>query len=370
MAAALLLALLALQGSALLPPRTSPRRTTPLRAVSFSAPLVDDGYASPSASQPALLVYLPGFDGNALAPFLQWPALHDAGFDVRCAAVDAADRSTFEDLAAACAAYVDAERRGRPALLVGESFGGALAVAVAGRAAVDGVVLVNPATCYGRSNLARDAPRVSRLPAFLYPFGLLSLLPLFIDRHGLPALVEIVSSRRLPCVIDTPRREAYQGRIATTLPGRLPFMPRGTLDWRLREWLDVAARVDVDDLSLPTLVVYGDDDRTLPSADEAARVVAALTSRGVRAAAHRVPGAGHAGTLGSRVDLRAAVAAFFGAEGDTPLAEIVADVPREMRADAREPGEDSACFGLFPREHASVDPRRYYAPEFDARAVR
>jgi hypothetical protein len=70
------------------------------------------------------------------------------------------------------------------------------------------------------------------------------------------------------------------------------------------------------------------------------------------------------------VDLRAAVAAFFGAVGDTPLAEIVADEPREMRADAREPGEDSACFGLFPREHASVDPRRYYAPEFDARAVR
>ena len=179
-----------------------------------------------------------------------------------------------------------------------------------------------------------------------------------------------MSSRRLPCVIDTPRREAYQGRIATTLPGRLPFMPRGTLDWRLREWLDVAARVDVDDLSLPTLVVYGDDDRTLPSADEAARVVAALASRGVRATAHRVPGAGHAGTLGSRVDLRAAVAAFFGAVGDTPLAEIVADEQREMRADAQEPGEDSACFGLFPREHASVDPRRYYAPEFDARAVR
>ena len=184
MAAALLLALLALQSSALLPPRTSPR-TTPLRAVSFSAPLVDDGYASPSASQPALLVYLPGFDGNALAPFLQWPALHDAGFDVRCAAVGAADRSTFEDLAAACAAYVDAERRGRPALLVGESFGGALAVAVAGRAAVDGVVLVNPATCYGRSNLARDAPRVAKLPALLYPFGLISLLPLFVDKHGL-----------------------------------------------------------------------------------------------------------------------------------------------------------------------------------------
>ena len=83
-----------------------------------------------------------------------------------------------------------------------------------------------------------------------------------------------------------------------------------------------------------------------------------------------MPGAGHAGTLGSRVDLRAAVAAFFGAAGDTPLAEIVADEQREMRADAREPGEDSACFGLFPREHASVDPRRYYAPEFDARAVR
>ena len=42
----------------------------------FRAPLVADGYAAKTAGH-ALLVYLPGFDGANLAPFLQWPALHE-----------------------------------------------------------------------------------------------------------------------------------------------------------------------------------------------------------------------------------------------------------------------------------------------------
>ena len=326
----------------------------------FRAPLVADGYAAKTAGD-ALLVYLPGFDGANLAPFLQWPALHDAGFDVRCASIDADDRSTFDELVTAASSYIDREACDRPCLLVGESFGGALATVVAGHSnVVEGVVLVNPATCYGRSNLARDAPRVAKLPASLYPFGLISLLPLFVDKHGLPALVEIVSSRRLPCVIETPRQEAYMGRVALSLPERIARMPRGTLAWRLREWLDVGAKVDVGALAQPTLVVFGDEDNTLPSEREAARVVALLS----KARAVRVPGAGHAATLGSRVDLRAEVAAFFGAE---PGFSFLAGAPRKMRADAASEGEASSLYGLYPRTHAPVAVFDYFNAENDAR---
>ena len=96
----------------------------------FRAPLVADGYAAKTTGD-ALLVYLPGFDGANLAPFLQWPALHDAGFDVRCASIDADDRSTFDELVTAASSYIDREACDRPCLLVGESFGGALATVVA-----------------------------------------------------------------------------------------------------------------------------------------------------------------------------------------------------------------------------------------------
>ena len=351
-------------------PRPRPRPWTLQGAVTFGAPLVDDGYLAAEESEgPALLVYLPGFDGNALAPFLQWPALGDAGFDVRCASVDPADRSTLDAYADAIVAYARRERRGRPLLLVGESFGGILAVAVAQRLgdAVAGVVLVNPATSYARSRLAAAAPRVAVLGGVVYPLGLASLLPLFVDRHSFPALLSIVTSRLLPCVVDTPRREAYMGRVATTLGRRLPLMPRATLRWRLEEWLaqGSARFADADGLTQPTLIVYGDADATLPSADEALRLEAALRRRGARVGTHRVPGAGHAATLGSRVDLRAAVAAFFG--DDANFATVLDGAPTAMRADAAAPGEASAYFGLFPREHPAVDPSTYGSPALDAR---
>ena len=224
-----------------------------------------------------------------MAPFLQWPALHDAGFDVRCASIDEDDRSTFDELVTAASSYIDREACDRPCLLVGESFGGALATVVAQHAPnVEGVVLVNPATCYAESALASKAPPILELPAWAYYVGLASLLPLFVDRHGVRALFDIVTNKRLPCVIETPRQEAYMGRVALSLPERIARMPRGTLAWRLREWLDVGAKVDVGALAQPTLVVFGDEDNTLPSEREAARVGAVLTT----ARAARVPGAG------------------------------------------------------------------------------
>lgn len=334
--------------------------------MTFRAPLVADGYVA-SSSGDALLLYLPGFDGANLAPFLQWPALQDAGFDVRCASVDEGDRSTFEELTTTAAAYIDKEAKNRPCLLIGESFGGALATVVAQRvSSVEGVVLVNPATSYAASALAAKAPSILKLPAWAYPFGLLTLLPLFLDRHGVRALWDIVTNKRLPCVIESPRQEAYMGRVALSLPDRIASMPRETLEWRLREWLDVGACVDVATLKKPTLVVFGDDDNTLPSEREAARVVSVITNAGGRASQARVPGAGHAATLGSRVDLRADVAAFFGEE---PVFSFLADASRRMRADASQEGEASSLFGLYPRAHAPVSVFDYYNAENDARTA-
>mgnify|MGYP006879350548 CR=1 FL=1 len=56
-----------------------------------------------------------------------------------------------------------------------------------------GYALVNPATCYAESALASKAPPILELPAWAYYVGLASLLPLFVDRHGVRALFDIVT---------------------------------------------------------------------------------------------------------------------------------------------------------------------------------
>ena len=305
-----------------------------LRAVSFVSPLLESGYppAVLEAEQcrdlgitnpKPLLLYLPGFDGTLVAPFLQFPELGSI-FEVRGMQVPMDDRSTFQQLRDAVIEHLASEGPDRPVYLMGESFGGLLTLEVAleiqssagasgstsSRAPnLCGIVLVNPATSYLRSNLAELGPKVAALPDWQYPVGVVSLLPLFVDDYGLSQLLLILSSEALPSVIDTPAREAYMGRTAFSLPNKLKFMPKDTLRWRLEQWLTVGnTRINGREnemkgllSTLPVLVLAGEDDRTLPAVDEAQRLHTILPDCSV----HTVDGAGHAGTCGSRVDIAA-----------------------------------------------------------------
>jgi len=288
----------------------SPPSTARPSAVSFRSPLLCDGYPPAVAEYPSakpLLLYLPGFDGTLVAPFLQFPELGTV-FDVRGMLVEMSDRSTFAELVEGVLEYLEKEIRGREVYLAGESFGGILACAVASSMEADplrsdpaGLILINPATSYPRSVLAEKGPAVASLPQPLYLFGVASLLPLFADEYQLPQLIQIISSAGLPGVVDTPQREAYMGRVALSLTSRLRFMPRGTLRWRLEEWLRVGSEEAVTDAALsvlraPALIVAGEADATLPSAEEAARLAGLMG-----ADVHLVDGAGHAATCGSRV---------------------------------------------------------------------
>jgi len=303
-----------------------------LHAVNFVSPLLESGYPPAvleaeqcrdlGISNPKpLLLYLPGFDGTLVAPFLQFPELGTI-FEVRGMEVPMDDRSTFQQLRDTVVEHLASEGPDRPVFLMGESFGGLLTVEVAlelqsststGRGSkatnLCGIVLVNPATCYLRSSLADLGPKVAALPDWRYPIGVASLLPLFVDDFGLSQLLLILSSKALPSVIDTPAREAYMGRTAFSLPNKLKFMPKDTLCWRLEEWLTTGnTRINGREdkmkrvlSSLPVLVLAGEEDRTLPAVDEAQRLQGILSDCSV----HYVDGAGHAGTCGSRVDIAA-----------------------------------------------------------------
>jgi pimeloyl-ACP methyl ester carboxylesterase len=239
-----------------------------------------------------------GFDGTLLAPFLQFPEL-GTEFDVWGLTMEMDDRSTFEELKNHVLKFIEKyilESNGvRPFYMMGESFGSLLAIEVAhyiqtdlrhrpSRELLKGVVLINPATSYNKSQLAMLGPDIASLSSVIYPFGLLRLLPLFTDDYAVPQLFMMLQGKALPLIINDKTREAYMGRVAFSLIHKLKFMPRETLAWRLKEWL----RIGCNSMSakeekftstfarLPFLIVVGEKDKTLPSLAEATRLAGTL----------------------------------------------------------------------------------------------
>ena len=370
------------------------------RNIEFLSPLLNDGYLLTveesdrmTLQTKPVLLYLPGFDGTVLAPFLQFPSLGEE-FDVRAMRVGMDDRSTFDELRAEVVDYVEGECAsggdgsdgGRSVYLMGESFGGILATQVSaelyGRKSVDlrGLILVNPATCYKRSSLHELGPRVANNPIsspvlsdLVYVYQLTAdLVPLFLDRGvALNQLIAILSSRGLPSVVNSATREAYMGRVAFDLANRLKFMPKSTLKWRLEEWLERGCDVFEDQLrslnenddeaealrsmarGLRTLIVAGELDLTLPSIDEAER----LSSEVFRnASVHVVPDAGHASTCGGSLNLIRLIRETFHEDFGSGDEESNGRTSSELSG--LEPRYDGASIGLSPLKYWSNE---YYS---------
>ena len=354
----------------------------------FFNPLLEFGYRpaveDEQRSRKPILIYLPGFDGTFLSPFLQFPELSTV-FDIQCLTIPPADRSSYDDMVDFVLKFVvsvsrnddvpkssnpffnwkGAFRQQRPVYLAGESFGGILASDVALQLRqqdvnLRGMCLVNPATSFDRSRLASEGPPVANLGPFLFPFGALRLLSLFMDEHSLAQLLLILQAKRLPSVIDTAAREAYMGRVAFSLPWIIPILTPNVLQWRLQEWLTVGcARMSTKldeyrEYDLRTLIVVGENDQTLPSIAEAAR----LSDLIQRVNVHVVPGAGHASTCGSRVDMAALFRSTF--------TELRSKGSRtEMQPEAA--SGKGPFYGMIPRyDNATIglNPFRYWNSEF------
>ena len=100
-----------------------------------------------------LQIYLPGIDGTGMAAYKQFPAITER-FALTALTVPVENRMRFQELVRFCCDHVRALAAAapseRPIYLLGGSFGGILALAVAAncREAVDRVILINPATSY------------------------------------------------------------------------------------------------------------------------------------------------------------------------------------------------------------------------------
>ena len=375
----------------------------------FASPLLEFGYPPAvqefqqgNSSQKPLLLYIPGFDGTYLSAFFQYPELHTL-FEVKALITAMDDRSTFDEIKRTILDFLAAETSaestptnpssandtttkttelsdivnffnsvsktvrpklskqppGRPVYLVGESFGGIMALEVALDLAkaknpkinLQGLTLVNAATCYDRSRLAAEGPPVAKSNPFLYVFGILQLLPMFLDDISAKQFIAIIQSKALPSLIDNEMREAYMGRLAFALPFLLKFMPQGTFDWRLSEWLEVGCkrleqRLSKETLELRTLIIAGEKDLTLPSIAEAERLAQVLPNSYI----HVVPQVGHANTAGTCLDLAAEMRRWFSElaqqGGRTEMKPIAAH--GEGVFYGMEPRYDRASIGLNP----------------------
>ena len=132
------------------------------------------------------------------------------------------------------------------------------------------------------------------------------------------------------------------------------------LDFRLREWLKLGAQLVSNDrllerTQLPVSAVVGDLDRLLPSIDEADRLKAAVGKERWRGTTV-VQGAGHASTLGNRVDLLAAIRDGFSADFDPPLPGV-----SDLVARAKYPPDEGDGWdrGLLDRTFPPLKPDEY-----------
>lgn len=380
---------------------TNIRKTVP--AVTWVNPLEYDGFTEPGGWSPSragqedtpLLVFLPGMDGSLVTPFMQYPNLGTC-FEIMCLrhTNGLKSRATFDDLVEECTEFVGSQlQSGRQVLLVGESFGGTLSIATAlklqeekaadkgGGGSLAGLVLVNPATSYDRSRLAKVAPVASALPLPLYALSLLVLAALVLTpQTQAPAFLSMLASQKIPTLLARPHREAFLGRVALSVFLGVRGEGLGVADvlavdvfspeelgFRTSQWLQKgAAQVNqalVDTpLKLPVLAVVGDQDNLLPSVDEAARLRGVIGGDGGPSGAGGewrgtvvVPGAGHASTLGNRVDLLEEIrTAFEDTGGELRLSsrESVPQLP------AGNPGTGWDRF-MLDRNYPGLDPKDY-----------
>ncbi|KAJ8760671.1 hypothetical protein K2173_017656 [Erythroxylum novogranatense] len=228
-----------------------------------------------------LLLFLPGIDGVGLSLSLHHKALGKV-FEVQSLHIPVYDQTPFEGLLKLVEETVRLEHASspnKPIYIVGESFGGCLALAVAARhPEIDLVlVLVNPATSFGRSQLQPLVPILEDLPDNLYSLlGFVTGNPLKI------ATVDIQNT--LPLRLQLEKLVGNLNYLRTSPIGLADIIPKATIRWKLK-MLKSAARCSNSRLhavNAEVLVLASGRDAMLPSAKEAKRLKHSLRNCTVR----------------------------------------------------------------------------------------
>ncbi|XP_004494663.1 phytyl ester synthase 1, chloroplastic [Cicer arietinum] len=231
------------------------------------------------------LMFLPGMDGTGLGLSLHHQALAKF-FEVRCFHIPVHDRTPFEGLVKLVEEAVKIEHAlspKKPIYLVGDSLGGCLALAVAARnPTVDLVlILVNPATSFGRSQLQPLLPILEALPDELHvtvPF-LLSFV------MGDPVKMASVNiGNKLPPTKIIEQLSYNLTSLLPCLPELANIIPKDTLHWKVKLLKSAAAYTNsrLHAVKAEVLVLASGKDNMLPSVNEAQRLAGTLKNCKVR----------------------------------------------------------------------------------------
>lgn len=227
-----------------------------------------------------LLLYVAGLDGSGELFFKQLPSLL-ASYRVATFRLRERGDATYEDLADDIAAVItdlSAASGRRRAVLVGESFGGAITLTFALRypQLVERLVIVNSFPYYRRRlRIHLAAYLATRMPAgLIIPFRL--------------------GSAFLGLTLDGVTREDRERVFQVLRAVEMKSYAR-----RLQLIRDVNLEDRLAEIQAPTLLIATTRDLLVPSVREAKMMAARMPNAGVRI----IAGAGHACLLGGRVHL-------------------------------------------------------------------
>lgn len=216
------------------------------------------------------LIFIPGLDGNS--DYARSTFENLTGYDVWRMSVTSDDRSSFTFLASTVSNFIS--RFPKPVTLMGESFGGLLAVYIALRSKsyVSRLILVNPATSFDQTIWPTLGTLISYTGPGFAALGTLTLVatvvePYQISKQGEEVIARITSTedavREVSTLLSVPKLIAE-------------LLPPATLRWRLRQWLEQGTDLmkgKYSQILTPTLILVGSRDRLLPSAKEGYRLI-------------------------------------------------------------------------------------------------
>lgn len=238
---------------------------------------------SPGGDGGDLVLYIPDIDFAGVLAAPQFPGLARAGFELWRCFVGADDRSAFAELQRGIEAWLGGRlSAGRKVIIVGEAFGGLLALAVAMRLGrkLKGFVLVNPATDASGTALPAPAPLAAiaglgRAAAGSLAGGLSpsAALRAFGAGDGGGDELGMLALRGGAAALGG--RAAAASLLAGTLPRRLRAWLRPGQEVVESELRGSAARCELP----PALLVCSGDDKLRPSAKEGERLGKLLKPR-------------------------------------------------------------------------------------------
>ena len=247
------------------------------------------GHSAHDRTSLPVMIYLPGIDGTGLAASKQFPSLME-NFNLVTFVTPPEDRTPYDDLVELLKSYVERVLANNPpsvpVYLLGESFGGILALSLASKCPglIDRVVLVNPATSFQSSLWPQLAPLLLQVPREAYSLLPIALAPVL----GNPLNLLQASIEGMPEGSSIAEQAAALVRGASNLLLQLPFLaevlPPATLAWKFELLTEGCKSVerDIPNVSQRVFILVGDQDLLIPSEREAERLKNILPRSHVR----------------------------------------------------------------------------------------